>query len=803
MKITLKKLFRTLPCFLLVLCFAFFASCTQIDEPIEGEKEPTEPVVAEEEKTVWDYSIDDLANYLVQCGDLVNDDYANLTSLASQNRSYYNVEIYWWDTENLSEFSDEYKRWKEYEQNGFAYIYYGAGLYFLTNNGPFGMNVKTAYRGDRDKLIADYLAFPSGYVKQESFPPVTVDCTRDREEVYTDYDALAQSYPDLSYRYESENSELPSAYCIRDEYLLYAQAQSAQGMCWAFTGATALSTAIMKAKGEFLDFSESWITLALTYQLRHGLNENYSNCLDSSYIYGNGSGVLGFDLAANISGVLLEQDFGLDESFYISEENADEAYEYYSSFSNTDLMNEVTLVHYSNYAIRSKRDTILDSLKSHILNDGSIIAWTATSAWKSGAYNGETVTYKNPNELGTADHVVSIIGWDDDFTVTESGKTYRGAWIVLNSWGQAAQKDGVLYILYDDSSYINADTDFFGYRYIGNDADGLSFSDRILSSTANETTPLKGAYYGSFQAERAETKQKNIFYHQDDFFLTYSYEISADAAIKDIRVYSDGKDVTDLFSVSIGKDTYSVGGEGTPSGEYKILITYSDGEQTKNYFNCFFLCDGTEINTIYRYDSDVSNPIKTNAAYFGYYLYGNSDYSYTYYTSSQTGRIELLVTLATYSTVSGISSENPAVTATALSKDEEQVRIAYDLSLSDEYSFILSSASGERKKITVKVVYTDAERLTRVFCAPDGGESVSFLLPSSDRWRVPALERAGADWYYDASFTDPLIKDEDGNSLVDFEKAIFAQSPKNYVGSSVAAYANISSLFLYEKGSGD
>ena len=48
---------------------------------------------------------------------------------------------------------------------------------------------------------------------------------------------------------------LPSAYCMRDEYIVYAQHQDAHGYCWNFAGTTAAATTIMKATGEYYDFS--------------------------------------------------------------------------------------------------------------------------------------------------------------------------------------------------------------------------------------------------------------------------------------------------------------------------------------------------------------------------------------------------------------------------------------------------------------------------------------------------------------------------------------------------------------------
>ena len=61
----------------------------------------------------------------------------------------------------------------------------------------------------------------------------------------------------------ASESELPLQYCMRDEYMVYAQNQDKHGYCWNFASTTALSTTIMKATGEYYDFSELWTAVSL------------------------------------------------------------------------------------------------------------------------------------------------------------------------------------------------------------------------------------------------------------------------------------------------------------------------------------------------------------------------------------------------------------------------------------------------------------------------------------------------------------------------------------------------------------
>ena len=48
---------------------------------------------------------------------------------------------------------------------------------------------------------------------------------------------------------------LPEAYCMRDVYVVLEQNQDNHGYCWNFAATMAASTTLMKATGEYYDFS--------------------------------------------------------------------------------------------------------------------------------------------------------------------------------------------------------------------------------------------------------------------------------------------------------------------------------------------------------------------------------------------------------------------------------------------------------------------------------------------------------------------------------------------------------------------
>lgn len=76
-----------------------------------------------------------------------------------------------------------------------------------------------------------------------------------------------------------------------------------------------------------------------------------------------------------------------------------------------------------------------------------------------GASRPYTVTYVNPEQaIGYSNHVVTIIGWDDNYQISRNGTVVAtGAWKVQNSWGHNYwtgtdnENDGTFYAPYDDA----------------------------------------------------------------------------------------------------------------------------------------------------------------------------------------------------------------------------------------------------------------------------------------------------------------------------------------------------------------
>lgn len=80
----------------------------------------------------------------------------------------------------------------------------------------------------------------------------------------------------------------------------------------------------------------------------------------------------------------------------------------------------------------------VDQLKEALCNYGPLVACVSATDLFS-AYTGGVF---NENNMGTVNHAVCLVGWDDD----------RGAWLVKNSWSTSWGEDGYIWVAYGSNS---------------------------------------------------------------------------------------------------------------------------------------------------------------------------------------------------------------------------------------------------------------------------------------------------------------------------------------------------------------
>lgn len=219
--------------------------------------------------------------------------------------------------------------------------------------------------------------------------------------------------------------------------------QQQTNSCWAFATLSSLETNLALSnykKGinlsKVYDFSERHMeyatskTFANNVENEHGYNRQVGS--GGSYLFST-------SYLTNGSGAIPESEM----PFQNNEDIID-----ISQIQNKTVSSQVyDTVIFSDYKGQTdeKKSEIMNQIKQHIQNYGSVQASIHgnSSSITASCYNNDTgAKYCNSSVLHSINHAVSIIGWDDNYSIDnfleDAKPTKKGAWIVKNSWGEKA-----------------------------------------------------------------------------------------------------------------------------------------------------------------------------------------------------------------------------------------------------------------------------------------------------------------------------------------------------------------------------
>lgn len=246
------------------------------------------------------------------------------------------------------------------------------------------------------------------------------------------------------YRIQSLGTNISQRYSLKDvipENLLIRNQMNTQS-CWAFATLSALETNLALAnykKGietlKVYDYSERHMEYASSRYFKDGAEneKGYNRNVGSG-----GNWFLAETYLTNGMGAIDEKEmpFMNDEKLIDIEE-----------IQNKTVTSQVyDIVDFPNYKAQTddKRVEIMNQIKQHIKNYGSVYAQIHGSSSNFSlfkCYNNDTgALYCSNKFLHNADHAISIIGWDDNYSIdnfSEDAKpNNNGAWIIRNSWGE-------------------------------------------------------------------------------------------------------------------------------------------------------------------------------------------------------------------------------------------------------------------------------------------------------------------------------------------------------------------------------
>ena len=378
---------------------------------------------------------------------------------------------------------------------------------------------------------------------------------------------LVERQPQLRTRNAGNEEVLPSSYTV---HLSQIKDQGNYGTCWSFASmASAESTYYEKTQTE-LDLSE----LQLAFFAYHNLDvEDKLNLItkDGFCNWDEDIGSSLFQTGGNffISNIMLAQGIGavsenkmpysiLDQNKYSLERFEELLKSTYGSNYNDKCFKE------SEYYLTGS-DMMLGSdirsIKEALYNNGAVaVSYFAIGTLDSNIYyNHNTHAYYCYNEKQYANHAVTIVGWDDNFSRENfvDGKDPKlekpmpqndGAWLVKNSWGEIYGEKGYFWLSYEDKVLANQEcTQFFIepsedlriYQYDGTCPDSYLF----------DNGDRKKVEYGNIYVAQEDEKIKRVGY--------YTTSANTQTTIKVYRKVKDLPDDGQLLASCTSEDTYA------------------------------------------------------------------------------------------------------------------------------------------------------------------------------------------------------------------------------------------------------
>ena len=343
-------------------------------------------------------------------------------------------------------------------------------------------------------------------------------------------------------------------------FVTTAKNQNNNNACWAFTSVSLLETQALK-KGilayDKADFSEAHIFYNTsrfsfydvnTNTYNRTLNDGGSPSVAASYFYGG-------------IGPVYESDFP-----YSGEETYTQK-SFVDNYTGKPVLDVDSFIFEMHKNESDKCSDYIPIIKQKIVDYGST-GINLNFEVDDLKQVGSNYYYSYSGDLLSANHSVTIVGWDDRIPASYFGNskvTSNGAWIVKNSWGTGFGVNGFFYVSYYDPITCREIYNFtsnkkysYDNNYAGSDAYGnIMFTKNdngaiYLSSTFDDVGDEK-LYKVSFQVSdntsyTAYLSTDNNLSSPENWIELGSIQ-STERGIKSI--YVDGIAVSDAFTIIV------------------------------------------------------------------------------------------------------------------------------------------------------------------------------------------------------------------------------------------------------------
>ena len=387
--------------------------------------------------------------------------------------------------------------------------------------------------------------------------------------------------------------EIPTKYDSRDvdgkRYITEIEDQGYTYMCWSFSAIAGVESDILSHHEDMnykdLDLSEKH----LAYYNMHPGKGSLGGLIDGDYRELVNADNLDddwiFDYDTNYVAV------GGVTNFCISvltawkgpvSETGDDAFKsiYGMSYLYKDNSNAPSDAYNSEYHVQAVNEIMASKqnrnlVKQMIMEHGCVVASVNADNiyWKD--HNRTLYSYFGGEPVPTADHEITIIGWDDNYSASNfvTSPEADGAWLCRNSWGTTSGEKGCFYLSYYDETVCDNNATSYSVSLPGekdwydNNYQVCGFIDNVVSSFddslnyATAFTESKNPYAVMYKAESDEVLKAVGFlnidsYQQAKIEVYVNPQATADALEFDVLTEPDN--TTYASSISGGYHTYEL-----------------------------------------------------------------------------------------------------------------------------------------------------------------------------------------------------------------------------------------------------
>ena len=317
-------------------------------------------------------------------------------------------------------------------------------------------------------------------------------------------------------RVQSESSVLAdkrlmasSSYDMRNDITIRVKNQKSSSSCWTFSTLNVLETNLALTQKDYIDFSERHMNYATSKTFLDGINPlGYEREVNNG-----GNPIIGLSYMTRGSGPILEENMKFSEvedKINLADiegkkvEKKIEEYVMFPSINKVKQVNGTLVYQLGNTNQTYTKEQVLQvrkQIKEHLMKYGGLTAMTLSGSGYSKYYNYnlEYPAYYCDDASLEPNHQVTIIGWDDNYPVSNFNAEHRpsepGAYLVLNSYGTGGSyPQGCYYISYEDTMIENC---LVGITKVSNvDYDNIYQSDPLGPSTQisiEDATTIYGA----------------------------------------------------------------------------------------------------------------------------------------------------------------------------------------------------------------------------------------------------------------------------------------------------------------------